>query len=105
MISTKLTKFKFRQYIATLCNVHQSYPTIPCACMHAGKKLDQAKEAMDNVKIMRHYYDLRTMCYLYNSCSGIGVETPPGTDCCDIVSPPYNYQLRPSPAGLICCHW
>ena len=73
-------------------------------CMHAGEKLHQAKEAMDNVKIMQPD-DLRTICYEDRSCSGPSIQTPPGTDCCESGSPYYHYQRRWSPAGLICCRW
>ena len=73
-------------------------------CMHAGKKLHQAKEATDNVKIMRPD-DLRSTCYQYENCSGPSIQTPPGTDCCEFIGSPDIYQQRVSPAGPICCIW
>ena len=74
-------------------------------CMHAE---NLHREAMDNYndKIMRHNDDdLLTICYQEDDCSGASIQTPPGTDCCNLVGFPYIYQKRPSPAGPICCSW
>ena len=74
-------------------------------CLHAEKLHQEAMENVNN-KIMRHNYindDPLTMCYFDNDCSGPGIQTPPGVDCCTVY--PMYFQKRPSPAGLICCSW